>query len=100
MRWAWVALVVSMVALGQNAPVPEIVRAAKSPYDLARFIDSHVGFDWAPLAKSLGIEMPSSVPPCEMQCSTELLLLQNPDQVILIVEAGPPYDLTCDMSKR
>jgi len=65
-------IILSSVAFAQNAPNPELERAAKSPYDLARYIDSHTGFDWEPLWKSLGV-VGASLLPCERSgdCSTE-----------------------------
>jgi hypothetical protein len=77
MRRAWAAVVFSMVALGQNAAEPEIVRAAKSPYDLARYLETHKGFKWAPLWKAL-----------KTKSSTEVVSLLNPDQAIVVVR-GP-----------
>lgn len=43
-------IILSSVAFAQNPQEPEIVRAAKSPYDLARYINSHDDIDWATLA--------------------------------------------------
>jgi hypothetical protein len=82
--------------LSQN---DELVRAAKNPYDLARFIDSHLAFDWEVLWKALGTKG-EFIQPCgrlsdgKKGCSTELITVLNPDQEILLVEAGAaPADI-------
>ncbi len=84
-RFASIVLV-SSVAFAQTAPAPEIVRAAKSPYDLARYIDSHVGFEWGPLWNALGVG--GSLRPCENSgdCSTELITVLDPPQTILVID--------------
>jgi hypothetical protein len=69
----------------------ELVRASKNPYDLARFIDSHLGFDWNVLWKALGTEG-ASIQPCgklsdgKGGCSSELITVLNPDQTIVLVK--------------
>ncbi len=80
-------IILSWVAFAQNAPDPELERAAKSPYDLARYIDSHTGFDWEPLWKSLGVA-DASLLPCERSgdCSTELITVLEPRQTILVID--------------
>jgi hypothetical protein len=77
----------------------DLARAAKNPYDLARFIDSHFGFDWEVLWKALGTEGPF-IQPCgklsggKRQCSTELIIVLNPDQAILLVQGdATPADI-------
>ena len=81
-------------AWAQNVPSDlngELTRAAKNPYDIARFVDSHMGFDWNVLWKALGIG-PLLMQPCGdltgrgPQCSTELITVLNPDQVILLLQ--------------
>ena len=67
---------------GPSAQDAELARAAKNPYDLARFVDSHTGFDWNVLWKALGIE-PLMMQACgdrSAACSTELITVFNPDQ--------------------
>ena len=34
------------MAFAQSRPEPEIVQAARSPYELARYVDTHLGFEW------------------------------------------------------
>jgi hypothetical protein len=86
------AVVFSTFALAQNAPDPEIVRAAKSPYDLARYINSHDEIDWEPLWRALGVDAQLGLP-CSMDCAVELIMVENPEQVILIVDASLPYEV-------
>lgn len=90
----------SSVALAQDVTDSEIAWAAKSPYDLARFIESHARFALEPLWKALGIKESSFVQPCldpagqGLGCSTELIMVQSPDQAILIIEGDlPPFDV-------
>ena len=81
-----------MLAISLPAQIPsvqdeELARVAKNPYDLARFIDSHLGFDWNVLWKALGIQ-PLFIQPCgklsngRKHCSTELITVLDPDQMI------------------
>jgi hypothetical protein len=95
-------LLFAFPAFPQNAPSPqdaELARAAKNPYDIARFVDSHQGFDWNVLWKALGAE-PLMIQPCGFlssgtrQCSTELITVLNPDQVILLLKGdATPADI-------
>lgn len=87
-----VAIVLSSVTFAQNASNREIGRAAKSPYDLAKYINSHDEIDWKSLWQSLGIEAPLGVG-CSMNCTAELITVQNPDQVILLLNATLPRDV-------
>jgi hypothetical protein len=85
-------IVLSSVAFAQNAPEPDIVRAAKSPYDLARYINSHDEIDWVPLWKALGVDEGLGLP-CSTNCTAELIVVDNPEQAILIVNAFLPFDV-------
>ena len=80
-------LLLSSLALAQNKQAPDIVRAAQSPFDLARFIDSHSEFDWVPLWKALG-EKHAFTARCDSTtgCLTELITVLKPRQTILAVE--------------
>jgi len=64
-----IAVVISAFALPGHAIADvetDLARAAKSPYDIARFVDTHKTFDWAPLWKALGIDPnPVQLMPCE-----------------------------------
>jgi hypothetical protein len=86
------ATILASVAFAQNAPGPDIVRAAKSPYGLARYINSHDEIDWAPLWRALGIDVKLGLP-CSMNCAAELIVIENPEQVILIVNAFLAFDV-------
>ena len=69
-----------------------MARAAKSPYDLARFINAHPAFqNRDPLWKSLGIDPEKlSLEDCGFwqQCSTELITVFDPFQVIVLIRAA------------
>jgi len=41
-----VAIVLSWAIFAQNTPDREIDRAAKSPYDFSRYVDTHPKIDW------------------------------------------------------
>jgi len=85
-------VVAASCALFAQGTHPDIVRAAKSPYDLARYIDSHTGFAWEPLWKALRIDSVIYIQPCGAMggrgCSTEILTVQDPDQTILVIQGG------------
>jgi hypothetical protein len=68
----------------------DLVRAAKSPYDLARFVDTHPDFDPAPLWKALGIDryMVDSMPFPASGCSEELIAVLDPPQAIVLLRGG------------
>jgi hypothetical protein len=70
----------------------DLAKAAKSPYEIARFVDTHVIFDWEPLWKALGIPKDQVlIQPCgtmggpRRDCSEELVTVLDPFQVILIL---------------
>ena len=76
----------------QTAPQTQIALAAKSPFTLARYIESHKNLDWDALWKALGVRDPKvSDPPCgsatHNPCTTSILTVLNPDQAILIVQS-------------
>jgi len=92
-----VSLAVAVLLLAQAtspSQSEEIVRAAKNPCDLARFIDSHRDHDWRPFFKSLGVD----VPVCGKQnslaseCEAELISVVDPDQTILLIHGGSNFD--------
>ncbi|HEY4363176.1 MAG TPA: hypothetical protein VGN17_19560 [Bryobacteraceae bacterium] len=94
MLQALAAILFAGIAVAQSVPQAEIARAAKSPYDLARYLETHTDFDWAPLWQTLGSASPASVEPCvtasdrQARCSTEVIGLLNPDQAIVVVQGG------------
>ncbi len=68
----------------------DLAQAAKSPYDIARFVDTHPTFDWAPLWKALGInENLVQLQSCGegQECSEELITIL-PFQVIVLLRGG------------
>lgn len=88
------AVVVLLLPVAGAAGVDdELAQAAKSPYDIARFVDTHVTFRWEPLWKALGLQKNSDVfmQPCgelggpKRDCSEELVTVLDPFQVILIL---------------
>lgn len=92
-------LILSCLALAQDTPEPEIVRAAKSPYDLARYINSHDEIDWAPLWQALGVDVSLGLA-CAMNCAAELIVIDDPAQAILIVNASLPFDVYLRFAKE
>jgi hypothetical protein len=95
MAGARVGLVVAILFLPHWALAgidEELAAAAKSPYDVARFVDTHITFEWNPLWRALGIQHPDPVMnPCgEMggprrDCEEELVTVLDPFQVIVIL---------------
>jgi hypothetical protein len=72
-------------AAGENE---ELAQAAKSPYGIARFVDTHIRFEWEPLWKGLGISdvfLPSCGDGGRKDCTAEMVTILDPFQVILIL---------------
>jgi hypothetical protein len=94
MRLAGLLIAACVVARGQ-APA-SLASAAKSPYDLARYINSHTGFSWDPMWKTLGVGEADAgnLFPCEnrQDCTTELITFLDPDQTILLIHDSIPWD--------
>jgi len=94
-------LLLLMVCLAARADVAEdLVAAARSPYELARFVESHTDFDWAPLWKALGIEDADVfLLVCEdtgngiVPCSAELITVVEPFQLILILRESHGFQV-------
>ncbi len=80
MRWLAFVLFAS-IAFAQSDVDAELAKAAKSPYDLARFVDSHQEFDVAALWKALGAKSLLAGPRCRF--TEELISVVNPFQVIV-----------------
>jgi hypothetical protein len=93
-------LAISLSAQGiPSGQDQELSRAAKNPYDLARYIDSHLGFDWGVMWRVLGAE-PVFIQPCgklsdgKKRCSTELITVLDPDQIVLVIQGdATPADV-------
>lgn len=86
-------ILVSATALAQTASQTEIVKAAKSPTALARYIEAHKKLDWDALWKAIGgKDERVSDPPCgdaiEIPCSASIVTVLNPDQAILIIQSN------------
>src|ERR1035437_2931241 len=71
----------------------DLAQAANSPYEIARFVDTHMTFRWEPLWKVLGIPKNAVfMEQCDVmggrsgpECSEELITVLDPFQVILIL---------------
>jgi len=92
-------LLAASIAAQNTGANEQLARAGRNPYDLARFVDSHPRFDWEVLWKAFGIE-PLVYQPCGglsdagKQCSTELISVLDPDQVILVIQGdSTPTDI-------
>lgn len=87
------AIIFSMVALGQGTPDLDIVRAAKSPYDLAQYLRSRTNIDWKVVRRALGLKESeywiapcgSNFPAAEAPCSVNIEAVPKPDQVIITI---------------
>jgi hypothetical protein len=90
-------IILSSVAFAQKAPDAEIVRAAKSPYDLARYIDSHPGADMTAVWRAMSVTgAPSQLARCDVSpgsgpCEIEVITILKPSQVILLLQ-GEGWD--------
>ena len=79
--------------LSQDTPdtASELARAARSPYDIERFVETHTDFDWEPLWKALKITDQIEMAGCVKQgdaahsCSSELIIVVGPLQAILLL---------------
>jgi hypothetical protein len=83
------------VAFAQPAAEGELLRAARSPYDLAKYAESHEGIDWGPLWAQLKVSNSDHLGACgnEWRCSAEVLTVLNPGQAILVLRGGFASDL-------
>jgi hypothetical protein len=96
MYYLAVAIILSSVAFAQTAQQAEIALAAKSPMTLARYVESHGAFDWRALWSALGIQSPDFLYPLcgdrsvnlVYACSTEVVRVANPEQIILIIQSS------------
>jgi hypothetical protein len=96
--------VFSSLALAQNAAEPELVRAAKSPYDFSRYVDTHPKIDWNAMWHALGVQDTKllgcgSLISRDDPCSTETVTINNPDQVIVILQPEGGGDLYARFQK-
>lgn len=75
----------------------ELAQAATSPIDIARFVDTHITFEWEPLWKALGIQGDDVfMQPCgelggpKRDCSEERVTVLDPFQVIVVLRHKLP----------
>jgi len=73
-------------------PQTDLLRAAQSPYDLAKYAESHDQIDWSPLWAAWKINEPTHLRPCGTdptnRCAAEILALVNPNQTILLLQSS------------
>jgi hypothetical protein len=88
-RWiafAVIFLTVIPVVLAQDSA---LLAAAKNPYELARYMDTHKGVDLGPLWKALHVEPAMNICAGEAivgECSIDLITAYKPEQAILAVQ--------------
>lgn len=83
----------AFIALTSLAQAQDIAAASNSPYDIAKFVETHHDFDWEPLWRALHVN-PNEMflPVCEQDfegvapCSAELITVVDPLQMIVILE--------------
>jgi hypothetical protein len=92
LRYAWL-LVMASCGLTGFADSEGISTVAESPYELAKFVETHSNFDWKSLWQTLNITDESIfLPRCDEgfvgvpSCSSEIITLVDPPQLILILE--------------
>jgi hypothetical protein len=99
------AIILSSMALAQNSPDREIASAAKSPYDFSRYVDSHPKIDWKSMWNALGVKNTEMLGCGSLiwrddPCSTETITVNNPDQVIVILQPSGGGDLYTRFQKN
>lgn len=81
----WRVALFSVAMAGQT---PEIVEAARSPFALKRYVNTHEGFDWEPLWKSLPGPKGGFLPLCGRgDCVAETVVIAAPNQVFVMLES-------------
>lgn len=91
MRWLFAAIV-SPLAIAQTltqAETAELARAAKNPFDLAKFIDNHPAPGWridVKIATHQLVVAPDYTQRDFEACKTKLLTVKRPEQVIVVIE--------------
>ena len=76
-------------------PEDELLSAARSPYDIERFVEKTPAFDWSPLWRALKIQEEIMLPRCEgrrdagRDCSSELILIAEPQVALLLLRSSP-----------
>ena len=76
-----------------------LARAARSPYDIERFVATHNDYDWAPLWQALDIH-DADLPMCTLgseslaACSADVVSVFDPSQVIVVLRhAADPAEV-------
>lgn len=89
-RWI-VPLAIGASALMLADVASDLARSALSPYEIARFVETHQAFDWTPLWKALKLTDDTGLPACEERrddgsdCSSELIGVLDPEQTIVLL---------------
>lgn len=74
-------------ALALAGQTPEIVEAARSPFALKRYVNTHEGFDWEPLWKGIPSFGEAFLPRCDQgDCAAETIVIAAPNQVFVMLE--------------
>ena len=87
------AIVLSLMDRADSAS--DLIRAARSPFDIERFIQTDAAFEWEPLWKALQIKEHIFLPRCEEwggpmpACTSELIAVTDPPQTILLLHHEP-----------
>jgi len=69
----------------------DLAGAAQSPFEIERFVETHVAFEWNPLWKALKLTDDTGLPACEERpdagrdCSSELITVLDPEQTIVLL---------------
>jgi hypothetical protein len=85
-------------ALLASAQDSAILRTEKTPFDFARLIEAQTSLDWPPLWRQLRTAdpipdyLPRCVPDDDGPCSTELITVLEPSQVIVLVSTQTGAD--------
>ena len=73
----------------------ELASAARSPYDIERFVEKTPVFDWAPLWKALNIRDGIVLSPCGARgdCSSELIMIAEPPMVLVVLRSKYNFEV-------
>ena len=82
MRFAVLAAICLLALRGED-----VRTAAKDPVGLARFVQSHWGFDWGPLYAEWGLDNVDRVRRERPGCSAERIRVLEPDQTIVLISS-------------
>jgi hypothetical protein len=92
MHWRACVLATLFLIPAQARPDDDLALAAKSPYDLEHFFETHPAFETAPLWEALDVhEEAMPLPECTdslhalRACSSELMIVTEPYQAIVVL---------------